>query len=177
MIFYPGATFITEFTLSDAEGAAVDADTTPTVMAARNGVDDATWLFTVTNVALSRYRVSTTIPLVYLPGDILTIVGTALVGGVTATAVIDEFILGTPPVGSAPVETPTETPTLTPAEAIAAAIASPARVRGDAGEVEARSLPDLIAAANYLASVDAATKGRRGLRITRLIPDGTVHSD
>lgn len=59
-------------------------------------------------------------------------------------------------------------------DAIVSALASPARAKSDAGEVDARPIPDLIAAAKYLRGIEAALSPRRGLRITRLIPDGTV---
>lgn len=58
--------------------------------------------------------------------------------------------------------------------ALAEALTGPKRVRGDAGEVEQHSLPDLIAARKHLASQAAAGKSTRGLRITRLIPGGTA---
>ena len=59
-------------------------------------------------------------------------------------------------------------------QAIMDAVTSPARMVGDAGEVEERSLADLIKADQYVAAKTAATNGRRGLRFSRLIPDGTV---
>ena len=58
------------------------------------------------------------------------------------------------------------------AAALAAAVAGPKRVRGDAGEVEQHDLADLIALDRYQMSKAAATKGTRGLRITKLVPPG-----
>lgn len=59
-------------------------------------------------------------------------------------------------------------------EAIVEALENPRRVSGDAGSVEGHSLPDLIAADKYLAAKAAASTRNRGLRFTKLIPDGTV---
>lgn len=59
------------------------------------------------------------------------------------------------------------------ANALAANLAGPRRVRGDAGEVEQHSVRELIEAAKYLASQDAATKPGRGIRFTKLLPGGT----
>lgn len=59
-------------------------------------------------------------------------------------------------------------------QAIMDAVTSPAVMKGDAGEVTERSLSDLIQADRYVAAKTAATNGRRGLRFSRLIPDGTV---
>jgi hypothetical protein len=60
--------------------------------------------------------------------------------------------------------------------AIAAALGGPQSVTSDAGSVTQYGLGDLIAADKYLASRCAATSKRRGLRYTRLIPDGTVQA-
>lgn len=59
-------------------------------------------------------------------------------------------------------------------EALIAALTSPAKVAGDAGSVEQRSISELIAANNYLRSTCAGNGPRQGLRFTRLVPDGTV---
>lgn len=58
--------------------------------------------------------------------------------------------------------------------ALVSAAQGPLKVAGDAGSVEQHTLDELIKADQYLAAKDAASKGRRGLRFTRLIPDGTV---
>ncbi len=58
--------------------------------------------------------------------------------------------------------------------AIIAALSGPQSVSGDAGSVTNRSIDDLIKAANYLRGVDAANSPSRGLRFSRMIPDGTV---
>ena len=61
-------------------------------------------------------------------------------------------------------------------DALIAALTGPLKVSGDAGSVEQRSVSELIQAANYLAGVCAARSGNgaRGLRFSRMIPDGTV---
>ena len=58
--------------------------------------------------------------------------------------------------------------------AFAAAVSGPRRVKGDAGEVEQQPIPDLIAADRYAAAKAAMSTRRRGLRITKLRPPGTV---
>ena len=58
--------------------------------------------------------------------------------------------------------------------ALAAALTSPQSVSGDAGSVTMPSIPDLIAAANYLAGLRGALGGGSGMRFTRLVPDGAA---
>lgn len=58
--------------------------------------------------------------------------------------------------------------------ALVNAVTGPRRVTGDAGSVEQFTPSELIAAANYLAGVAASTTRNRGLRFTRLEPDGTA---
>lgn len=50
----------------------------------------------------------------------------------------------------------------------------PSSVSGDAGSVTQRSLTELIEADRYLASKEAAKSKFRGLRLSKLIPPGTV---
>lgn len=58
--------------------------------------------------------------------------------------------------------------------ALVSAVGSPRRVHGDAGSVESHSIPDLIAASQYLAAVAATRLKRRGLRFNHLSPGGMV---
>jgi hypothetical protein len=62
----------------------------------------------------------------------------------------------------------------TTSDAILSALAGPKRVSGDAGSVEQHSIPDLIAADRYVRSRCGGANPRRGLRITKLVPPGTV---
>ena len=55
-------------------------------------------------------------------------------------------------------------------QAIESTATNPKRVRTDAGEVEAQSIQDQIAADNYLAAKTAASSSRRGLRFNQLTP-------
>jgi len=48
----------------------------------------------------------------------------------------------------------------------------PAKVAGDAGSVEQHSLTEQIEADRYLASKEAATDKKRGLRFNKLVPPG-----
>lgn len=56
---------------------------------------------------------------------------------------------------------------------IAETAAGPARVRTDAGEVEAQDLGAMIEADKYLSAKAAASSKSRGLRINKLLPPGT----
>ena len=58
--------------------------------------------------------------------------------------------------------------------ALVNAASGPLRVASDAGSVEQHSLDELITADRYVSGKAAASQGRRGIRITRLVPDGTV---
>lgn len=51
---------------------------------------------------------------------------------------------------------------------------APAEASSDMGSVKQHSLGDLIEADKYLTGKDAVSKGRRGLRFTKLIPPGSV---
>jgi hypothetical protein len=57
-------------------------------------------------------------------------------------------------------------------DAIATRMLAPRRVKGDEGEVEQYPLPDQIAAAKYLASVEAASKPSLGIRFLKVRPPG-----
>lgn len=59
-------------------------------------------------------------------------------------------------------------------DTIVSGLGQPNRVSGDAGSVQMPSMSEQIAAANYLSGVCAARQKRTGLRLIRLIPDGTV---
>jgi hypothetical protein len=55
-------------------------------------------------------------------------------------------------------------------DAIRESAKGPAKASGDAGSVEQHKLSEQIAADKYLASKDAATQPRRGLRFNKLVP-------
>lgn len=59
-------------------------------------------------------------------------------------------------------------------ETIAEAAAAPRRMKGDEGEVEAHSLPDQIAADQYLSSKSVAKKPFKALKSVRIISPGAV---
>ena len=48
----------------------------------------------------------------------------------------------------------------------------PAKVSGDAGSVEQHKLSEQIAADKHLASKEAVTSPKRGLRFNKLVPPG-----
>jgi hypothetical protein len=72
-------------------GAASDADSIPLVTATRNGTDDSGFSLTAAPIATGRYAISGTIPLGYLPGDVIQVSVAATVAGVSGTAVVDQF--------------------------------------------------------------------------------------
>ena len=49
---------------------------------------------------------------------------------------------------------------------------APAKVSGDAGSVEQHKLSEQIAADKHLASKEAVTQPKRGLRFNKLVPPG-----
>lgn len=65
-----------------------------------------------------------------------------------------------------------ETPSLS--ESIAESAAAPRRMKGDEGEMEAHSLPDQIAADQYLSSKSVAKRPFRALKSVRIIGPGAV---
>lgn len=59
-------------------------------------------------------------------------------------------------------------------ETIRENIAAPLRARGEEGEMEQHKLSDQVAAAKYLRNGRAASKPHRGLRFSKIVPDGTT---
>lgn len=61
-------------------------------------------------------------------------------------------------------------------QALESAATNPARVRTDAGEVQAQDIGKIIEAARYLAGKSAVTASttntRRGLRFNQIVPGG-----
>jgi hypothetical protein len=59
-------------------------------------------------------------------------------------------------------------------DAIVKALAGPAKAASDGHSAEQHKLMDLIEADRYIRSKCASMNKRRGLRFTRLVPEGTV---
>ena len=59
-------------------------------------------------------------------------------------------------------------------DAIRENMMGPKRVTGDAGSVEQHSLKDQIEAEWFLASKEATKRPGLGIRLTKLVPDGTT---
>jgi hypothetical protein len=57
-------------------------------------------------------------------------------------------------------------------DAIESTAKGPARVRTDAGEVEAQDITKQIEADKYLAAKAAASTTKRGLRFNQIVPNG-----
>lgn len=86
-MYQPGNTAIVEFTISNSAGAAANADSLPTGILARNGLDTATAV-TITNVDTGRYRASVPLDPTYVAGDSISISIAATVGGVVAKDIV-----------------------------------------------------------------------------------------
>jgi len=94
MPFIPGDSYHSlAFVYSPTTGASVNADSTPTATANRNGANDGAFTLTVTNITTGVYAVAGTIPSGYADGDAVTIYVTATVGGVTVSFAADQFII------------------------------------------------------------------------------------
>lgn len=61
--------------------------------------------------------------------------------------------------------------------ALVNSVSKPLKVAGDAGSFEMHPIPAVIAALNHLAAGCAARKRRKGMYLSRMIPDGTVQRD
>jgi len=95
MIYKPNSIYYAVFTTTSPNtGAAKNADSLPTAIAVRNGVDDGSFSLTVVNIDIGRYRVSGTIP-AYANGDTVQIVITAVVDGITDRLVVGAFRVDT----------------------------------------------------------------------------------
>lgn len=96
MTYKPGDSFYGEFCTHRFDtGVATNADLTPVATATKNGVDDAAFVLTVTNLATGRYKVTGTVPAGYAAGNAVQISVSATVNGVTGKAVVDSFIVDT----------------------------------------------------------------------------------
>jgi hypothetical protein len=93
---FPGGPYYVEFVTTSSTGAAVNADSTPTVTMNHNGSDDGTFSITVTALDTGRYKGTGTVPASYLPGDYVWASVAATIGGVAAKAVADKFVVGSP---------------------------------------------------------------------------------
>lgn len=59
-------------------------------------------------------------------------------------------------------------------EALVDNATGPKRAKGDQGEMEQHSLPDQIAVDRYVRNQAAASAGPRALRVSRIVPPGSV---
>jgi hypothetical protein len=92
-----GDQFTVQFTTQNpTTGAAQDADSLPTAVLVKDGVDTAVTV-TVAHVATSIYNVSWAIPLAYEAGDVIQIRVTATVAGVTGNDIIWQSTLALGP--------------------------------------------------------------------------------
>ncbi len=80
-------------TQNPSTGEATDADSLPVGTATKNGSDDVAFSLTVAKIDTGRYSVTGSIPSTYVAGDFVQISIAATLGGVSAKAVIDSFIV------------------------------------------------------------------------------------
>jgi len=95
--YAPGDVFYKEFTVqTPSTGAAVNADSTPTVVVNKNGTDDGTVsaAAVITNLDTGRYKVVFTIPTTYVPGDVINVTAVVVVATVTGKGLIATTKIG-----------------------------------------------------------------------------------
>jgi hypothetical protein len=99
-LFRPDDTYIKTFGITNATGAAVNADGTPAGSLLRNGAVDGTVTVAVAGVSgqAGIYAASCTIPSSYAAGDVVELLITATIGGVAVKDVVDRIrLVGFPP--------------------------------------------------------------------------------
>jgi hypothetical protein len=142
-------------------GVLADADATPTGTLYVNGTPTAD-VVTVTRQSTGRYDASVTLPALAV-GAMVELEVAATVGGVSDAEMV----------WSDTVDAPAADPTPAPESVLAANAAAPWEVEVEGqGRVRQHSLKDQIEYDRYAASKAAAANGRRGIRITKLIPPG-----
>jgi hypothetical protein len=141
-------------------GVLADADATPTGTLYVNGTPTADAV-TVTRQSTGRYDASVTLPAL-ARGALVEIEVAATVGGVS-----DAEMVWSDTVDEAAEVTPA------PESVLAANAAAPLEVEVQGqSRVRQHSLKDQIEYDRYAASKAAAENGRRGIRITKLVPPG-----
>lgn len=82
-MYRPGDAVARAFNTFNAAGALTNADSLPTAVVVRNGVDDATPTVTVTNVSAGRYKATFTLPTTYAARDRIEIYVAFAMGAVS----------------------------------------------------------------------------------------------
>ncbi|MBL4700318.1 hypothetical protein JYU15_01425 [bacterium AH-315-I18] len=96
MMLKPSDSYTAQFTTQHPDTAvATNADSLPVAIATRNGTDDAGFVLTVTNMTIGRYKITSTIPVNYIAGDLIQITIQATVATIAATAIVDHFTIDT----------------------------------------------------------------------------------
>jgi hypothetical protein len=94
LTYKPGMLFFSAFATSRFDtGAASDADSLPVAEAIKNGIVDVAFTFTVAKISTGRYIISGTIPLTYTTNDVVQISVSAIVGGISGSDIVSEFII------------------------------------------------------------------------------------
>ena len=93
LAYSPGDPWSIQFITSSAAGAAVAADSTPTVAISVDGVDaSGGWsLSAVSSLATGRYRITGTVPASLALGSLVEVIVSATIGGVAARAIVERF--------------------------------------------------------------------------------------
>jgi hypothetical protein len=92
-IWQANDSYVTNFTITSATGALVNADSLPAGALYRNGPVDGAVTVTVTNQATGIYSAACTIPVGYAIGDKIDILITATISSIATGAIIDRFRL------------------------------------------------------------------------------------
>lgn len=96
MSYQASDAYVGEFcTQAFATGIATNADSLPTATANKNGTDDAAFVLTCANIDTGRYKITGTVPVGYVAGDVVNISVAATVLTVGGKGVVDSFVVDT----------------------------------------------------------------------------------
>ncbi len=76
-----------------SDGSAGNADFLPVATANHNGIDDATFVLTVTNIDAGRYKITGTIPGTYVGGDVINTTVVSTVQGILSKSIPDTQVI------------------------------------------------------------------------------------
>lgn len=96
MAYKPGDDYVGLFlVIDDTTDELTAADSLPTAVMVHNGVEDEAVSLTVAAVSTGQYKVTGTIPGSYDESDVVHVVATVVLAGVTTQAIVSEFVFTT----------------------------------------------------------------------------------
>jgi hypothetical protein len=93
--YKPNTAYYGILTITDATGAAVNADSLPTATANKNGTDDGAFTLTCANLDTGRYKITGTVPSGYVAGDRVNITASAVISSISTKKPVDQFVVET----------------------------------------------------------------------------------